>query len=88
MTRAVGVVGSFFALVIFMIDGRVEDAARNGSGDGKDGKAKKKKKTKKRQRLAWHCYLRGEPNGVATPYPFASKFLPTFIVSHGILSLT
>ena len=33
-------------------------------------------------------YLRGDNRGVATPYPLASKFRPTFIVSHGLLSLT
>ncbi len=27
-----------------------------------------------------------EPNGVAIPYPFESKLLPTFIVSHGARS--
>lgn len=30
--------------------------------------------------------MRGDPNGVATPKPLASRFLPTFIVSQGSLS--
>ena len=31
-------------------------------------------------------YLIGDPKGVAMPKPFASRFLPTFIVSHGCRS--
>lgn len=32
-------------------------------------------------------YLSGDPSGVAMPNPLASRFLPTFIVSQGSLSL-